>query len=133
MTTAAKAAQQLLDGFAAGDLEAALAGIDPAVELTQSPAVPWGGVYRGHEGFQQFAGKMLERFEVQIVDYEIFDAGDVAASRITTRFTLRATGESVEMPVVELYRARDGKIYSIEPYYQNQTIVAEMYAKAGAA
>lgn len=133
MTTAAKAAQQLLDGFAAGDLEAALAGIDPEVELTQSPAVPWGGVYRGHAGFQQFAGKMLERFDVQIVDFEIFDAGDMATSRIVTRFTLRATGETVEMPVVEVYWAREGKIYRIEPYYQNQTIVAEMYAKAGVA
>jgi hypothetical protein len=48
-----------------------------------------------------------------------------------TRFTLRATGETVEMPVVELYWARDDRLYRIEPYYFNQTVISEMYAKAG--
>lgn len=131
--TAVKAAQQLLDGFAAGDLEAALSALDPDLELSYSDAVPWSGVHRGHAGFQQFVGTMLERFEVEILGYELFDAGDVATSRIMTRFTLRATGETVEMPVVEIYWARNGKLYRIEPYYFNQTIVTEMYAKAGAA
>lgn len=133
MTTAAQAAEQLLDGFSTGDLAAALAAIDPELELSYSDAVPWSGVWRGHEGFQQFAGKMLERFEVQVLGYELFDAGDdKAASRVMTRFTSRATGESVDMPVAELYWAREGKLYRIEPYYQNQTIIAEMYAKASA-
>jgi hypothetical protein len=131
--SAVKAAQQMLDGFAAGDLEAALGALDPDLELTYSDAVPWSGVHRGHAGFTGFVGKMMERFEVEILNYELFDAGDVATSRIMTRFTLRATGESVDMPVVELYWARDGKLYRIEPYYSNQTVVAEMYAKGGAA
>jgi uncharacterized protein len=131
--SAAKAAKQLLDGFATGDVESTLAALDPELELAHSDALPWGGMWRGHAGFQGFIGKMLERFEVEVLGYELFDAGDVATSRIMTRFTSRANGESVEMPVVELYWARGGKLYRIEPYYQNQTIVAEMYARAGAA
>jgi ketosteroid isomerase-like protein len=127
--SAVKAAQQLLDGFAAGDLEMALGALDHDLELTYSDAVPWSGVYRGHAGFQQFVGTMLERFEVEIVGFELFDAGDVATSRIVTKFTLRATGETVTMPVVEMYWARDGKLVRIEPYYFNQTVVAEMYAR----
>jgi len=131
--SAVEAARQMLDGFAAGDLEAALGALDPELELTYSEAVPWSGVHRGHAGFVGFVTTMTERFDVEILGYELFDAGDVATSRIMTRFTARATGESVEMPVVEVYWARDGKLHRIEPYYFNQTVISEMYAKAGAA
>jgi ketosteroid isomerase-like protein len=130
--SALQAAQQLLDGFAAGDLATALGALDPELELTYSDAVPWKGTHHGHAGFQTFAGMMLERFEVEVVSYELFQAGeDRAASRVVTKFTLRATGESVTMPVMESYWARNGKLHRIEPFYFNQTLIAEMYAKGG--
>lgn len=128
--SAASAARKLLDGFAAGDIASALDSLDPDVVLTYSSAVPWSGEFHGHSGFTELMTRMAERFEVQILGYDVHEAGPVAVSRIMARFTARRTGETLEMPVVEMYWPRGDRLIRIEPYYGNQTELTRMYNAA---
>jgi hypothetical protein len=47
--------RDVYDAFARQDLDAVLELVDPAIVVTQDPALPWGGHYVGREGFGEFA------------------------------------------------------------------------------
>ena len=46
----------MYDAFAATDLETILAVTDPDIEVVQTPLLPWGGEFHGHDGLGDFFG-----------------------------------------------------------------------------
>jgi ketosteroid isomerase-like protein len=53
---------------------------------------------------------------------------DVVAARFRLRFISRASGESVEMGLVEIYTVRDGRIAELDVYYKDPAAVAAILA-----
>jgi ketosteroid isomerase-like protein len=51
------------DDFAKGDLDAAVSTTDENAETRLPDTLPWGGTYKGPEGFKEMIQKFLSNFE----------------------------------------------------------------------
>jgi ketosteroid isomerase-like protein len=117
--TAGAAATQLLDAMKDGDLETAFAALS-ADNVIHEPASLWyGGDWKGPEGFGQILTTMSQYFDIQINGYEIFEAGEIAVMKADITFTAKATGRSLTMPVVEIYRGTGGQLVDMDIYYKD--------------
>lgn len=113
---------------AGASFEGMAATMDPDVALHQSPDLPWGGEYRGHQGFKDWSVKMSECFDfLDVRDPEYFEKDDklVILCRLVTRSRLH--GYELDRPMAQVVTVRDGKITDFRPFYWN---VPE-YVKAG--
>ena len=106
-----------------GDFSAMAATLSQTIKLTQSPDLPYGGVYTGHSGFQRWAEEMGSYFEeLEVQDPVIFESKDDPSSvivRSTLMVKARGTGETCSNPFMQLVTVRDGVISEIQPFYWN--------------
>ena len=96
------------------------ATLDPDVVLHQSPDLPWGGEYRGHAGYEDWARKMSAAFDrLEVADARSFAAGDTAVTlcRLVTRS--RTIGETLDLPMNQTVRVRSDRIVEFRPFYWN--------------
>lgn len=94
--------------------------LDPEVVLHQTPDLPWGGDYRGHEGYEAWARKMSEAFDrLDVKDTRFLTTDDtvVILCRLITRS--RKTGETLDLPMAQMVRFSCGKIVEFRPFYWN--------------
>ena len=108
-------------GADAGASFAGLAAtLDPDVVLYQSPDLPWGGEFRGHAGYENWAQQMSRAFDrLEVADTRVFTEGDtvVITCRLVTR--ARASGETLDLPMVQVVRVASGRIVEFRPFYWN--------------
>ena len=109
----------MLEALARGDVENGVVELAPDVTLSHCAPVPWAGQYHGVAGFVDCLTTMAAHVEIEVLGFTVYDADEVAISRIEARFTNSATGAAVEFPVVEIYRSAGGRISSVEPFYQD--------------
>jgi hypothetical protein len=55
-------------------------------------------------------------------------ADDTVAIRYRLKFTARASGQGIEMSLVEIYTVRDGLIVELDVYYKDPSAVAALLA-----
>ena len=117
----AEAAYMNAGGADAGASFADMAAtLDPDVVLHQSPDLPWGGEFRGHAGYEDWARQMSRAFDRLDVEGTRFFAGDdtvVITCRLVTRS--RASGETLDLPMTQVVRVRGGRIVEFRPFYWN--------------
>ncbi len=108
----------------AGDLEAAAAMMADDFVLHEPPGLPYGGEYHGPEGFLEVMQRITALFEPSLAKpLEILDATNPVVILLRGRFRSHATGEVVEMDVVELYYVRVGKIAELDGYYKDPAAI----------
>ncbi len=107
-----------------GDAGASFADIaatlDPDVVLYQSPDLPWGGEFRGHAGYEDWARAMSRAFDrLEVRDTRRFVDGDtvVITCRLVTRS--RVSGETLDLPMAQVVRVRGDRIVEFRPFYWN--------------
>jgi hypothetical protein len=112
------------DHVMAGELEAAAAMMADDFVLHEPPGLPYGGEYHGPEGFLEVMQRITALFEPSLAKpLQILDATNPVVILLRGRFTSRATGEVVEMDIVELYYVRDGKIAELDGYYKDPAAI----------
>lgn len=95
----------------------------------ETGGVPYSGEYRGAQGFFELLATMNEGLELTLGPTpQYLVADDTVAVRSRLKFTGRASGESVEMSLVEVYRVRDGLIVELDVYYKDPSAVAALLA-----
>ncbi len=118
---AAEAAYMNAGGTDAGASFADIAAtLDPDVVLHQSPDLPWGGEFRGHAGYEEWAAQMSRAFDrLGVEDIRFFTEGDtvVITCRLVTRS--RASGETLDLPMTQVVRVRRDRIVEFRPFYWN--------------
>lgn len=115
--TAAAVVSEFLAAIAAADMQVAQRLIDPQVVVVEPASLPYGGIYRGSDTFfNTLTGAIFEVVELSFGDVAVFDGGNTATARIALTFTARATGEVLEMPVIEVYDVVEGLITKIEVF-----------------
>ena len=90
------------------------------VVLHQSPDLPWGGEYVGPKRYEEWAKAMNTVFDqVDMREPQFFEQGDkvVVVGHLVTR--IRATGETMDLPMTQVVAVRNGKITDFRPYYWN--------------
>jgi ketosteroid isomerase-like protein len=87
---------------------------------SQADGLPYGGTYIGFNQWLTMFGKVQSYFELKLVSDEILyshkDSNTVVAN-FSIQFKSKKTNQIIEMPVMELFELRDGKIISVKPFY----------------
>jgi ketosteroid isomerase-like protein len=123
--------QGIVGGFVkaiGGELfDAARALLHRDFVVYEAGGLPYSGEYHGPDGFFELLGKMNEAMELTPGDsFQFLLADDTVAIRGRLRLTSRASGESVEMSLVEIYTVRDGLIVELDVYYKDPSAVTAL-------
>lgn len=112
---------------AAGDTVKFLETVDEAVVLHIPDVLPWGGDYHGHENLQKGFAAFSEAWETESLEQQFLadDAQVVILQRLKGR--VKANDRTVDMPLAELFKIRNGKITEIRPFYFDGGKLAEVF------
>ena len=110
------------------DLPALLRYLGKDIEMIQSSELPWGGIYLGHAGVQQFFAALQTHLDSRIEVERLIDAGDHVVAVGRTVGKTRSTGMEFEVPLVHVWRFRDGRVSRFEAYTDNATMLAALGA-----
>jgi ketosteroid isomerase-like protein len=102
--------RQVYEAFAAHDLDRLLALSDPACVITQDPSLPWGGRHVGHEGVTAFALALIGTTDSVVTVGSLFEADGRVIQCGRTSGTVRANGETFDLPEIHTWTVRDGKV-----------------------
>ncbi|HVA08363.1 MAG TPA: nuclear transport factor 2 family protein [Acidimicrobiales bacterium] len=89
--------------------------LDPALVIREPASLPYGGTFHGIEGHADLSARTGAFWDFdQMVPAEYVCEGDVvvALNRMTGR--VRSTGTPVDMPLIAVWRFRDGRILSAD-------------------
>jgi ketosteroid isomerase-like protein len=93
---------------------------DDDVTIIEPGSLPHGGPHRGLKEFRALQEHMRALWDQRIESAEYWQsADDLVTLRIVIRWTARSTGRSVVLPMIDLMRFRDGKIFEVEAYVQD--------------
>ena len=105
----------MLEGGSFAEFAATLAD---DVVLHQSPDLPWGGEYVGPKRYEEWARAMSAVFDqVDMRAPRFFEQGDTVVIVGTLVTRIRATGQTMELPMTQVVTVRDGKITDFRPFY----------------
>lgn len=96
--------------FAARDVDALLALCAPDIELTQDPALPWGGSFRGPDGAIEFLMRLVGASDSVVAPEQLFAAGDDVVQVGRTAGTLRSNEAAFDIPECHIWTVRDGLV-----------------------
>ncbi|SCL44709.1 hypothetical protein GA0070606_0413 [Micromonospora citrea] len=95
------------------------------VVLHQATALPYGGVWRGHEGLERFFLAMSRTWDIfEMVEQQFLATTSplVVLTRVHAR--ARATGEELDFPILQTITVENGKISEVHPFYWDTAAIA---------
>lgn len=104
------------DDFGKGDLDGAVSTTSEDAEIVMPETLPWGGTYRGPDGFKEMIQKFLSNFEsVDPKPTAFLEADDGETVIVTVEGVGKTkTGKELSGHSVWLYKVRGGKLMSAE-------------------
>lgn len=98
--------------------------------VREAGGLPYSGDYYGLEGFRDLLNTINNAMTLQPGSITREPLGeDAVVARFSLKFTARASGESVEMSVIEVYTLRSQKIVELDVYYKDPADIAELLAE----
>jgi len=122
--------RSLYEAVAADDLETVIDLLWPDIVVSQSSALPFGGVWRGHDGFRAMGAAIYTAWPDFGVTPRTFLSSNETVIVLT--HVLGAIGDAtpLDQPMIELWRVRDGKAFECRPFYFDPVLAAAS-AKSG--
>jgi len=114
------------DAFMEGRIDDAKAMLAEDVTMAEPESLPYGGTYRGPDGFLELGGKVLDTWDFPgplEMSFHAIDNGQVL-SRTEFDGISKATGKRFAGPYLEFYSFEDGKIKRIEVFVDTAAIAA---------
>ena len=105
----------MYDAFSRRDVPTILQMIDPALIISQTELLPWGGTFNGIEGLQIFFGKLFEYLDSQVEVEEYVDAGERIVAIGRTRGRVKSNNAAFDIRAVHTWTVKDGKALRFEP------------------
>ena len=119
------------DALARGDVAGMVEFLDPQVEWRAPESLPWGGTFRGHEGFREFLGKLLDQpaeFRRELREY--LDAGERVVVLLRQMGRTKGGDTEYDVPEVHVWTVRDGKIVDFEGTFDTATVLRTLHLQA---
>lgn len=108
--------QRVYDAFKTRDASVFQEVFAPDIRISQSPELPWGGEYEGHDGAFTFLLTLVEHIESEVTTESLFAAGDHIVQTGRTRGKVVANGATFDVPEVHVWELRDGKVVRFQVY-----------------
>ena len=116
--------EAFVQAFIDGDSQRMRSYLAADVVLHEAAVLPYGGDHVGVEGFFSSLQTASSIFDAEALKWELMDAGDKVILHMLVRLTSHRTGKILEIPVVEIFTFRDGKIIDDDVYYKDASLVA---------
>jgi ketosteroid isomerase-like protein len=101
----------------------------PEVVLYQADALPYGGVWRGHEGMEQFFLAMSRTWDIfEMVDQEFLAATSPLVILTDVHARARATGRTLHFPILQTVTVEEDRITEVRPFYLDTAAIASACA-----
>jgi ketosteroid isomerase-like protein len=121
---------KFVDAFGDQRLDDALSLLDDEFVVHAAGDVPYSGDYFGPTGFLELVTKISEMLELMPSPKMQFLAdGDKVVLHYRLTFTARASGESVEMSMAEVFTVQEGLIMELDVFYKNPSAVEALLAR----
>lgn len=120
--------RRVYDAFRTRDTAVMQEVFAPDIKIWQSPEVPWGGSYEGHDGAFTFFLKLLEHISSQVTTESLFAAGDHVVQTGRTRGKVLANGASFDIPEAHVWELRDGKVVAYKVYIDTPAMLDALHA-----
>ncbi len=96
------------------------ATLSPAVKLHQSPDLPFGGEYVGHQQYEKWAVAMSAIFDtLEVAEQEWFENGDKVVVICRFKTHSRINGSTQDLPMGQIVTVKAGLITDFRPFYWN--------------
>jgi ketosteroid isomerase-like protein len=118
--------EKFVSRMGAGDMSGALEMVDEEAVWQEAETLPWGGQWRGPDGFTRLEAAINTSAEMTVRDSAIVEAGEVVEMRLSLVFTSRKSGRRLPMEVVEHYTVREGKIHGANAFYKDTQAVNDL-------
>lgn len=107
------------DAVSTGDMARAESYFAPAgVVIREAEGLPYGGTYRGAEGYRELMGKLVGVWKrVRFADFTFASGDNCVMARFTMSAISRATGTETSFGVVEVFEFDGDRIVSIAPFH----------------
>ena len=117
--------ERFLAAMRAGDVETMSDMLHPQFELIEADSLPYGGVYRGLDGWlalTKLVGEAFAGFRLKLIEY-----GGESADTLVILFEIsgrgRHSGTAFQTRVLEYWQFRDGKLWRIDPFYFDTRLI----------
>jgi uncharacterized protein len=111
--------QDLYDAFGHRDIPKVFSLLSPDVEIVQSEELPWGGLYRGHDGARQFFSKLGSHLNSTLDVERLISSADHVVAVGWTQGTVNATGASYRVPIAHVWKIREGLVIQAQFFIDN--------------
>jgi ketosteroid isomerase-like protein len=102
---------------------------DDDVTVIEPLSLPHGGRHRGLDEYRFLQNQMRLLWDQRIEATEYWPCGDNrVALRMVIRWSARATGRSVVLPMIDMIKFRGGKIIEVEVFLQDTKALLDTLA-----
>ena len=97
----------------------------PDVVLYQADALPYGGVWRGHDGLERFFFAMSRTWDVfDMVSQEFLAVTSPLVILTDVHARARATGRELRFPILQTITVEEARITEVRPFYWDTAAIA---------
>lgn len=101
--------------------------LDQEFVIVEPSSLPYGGEYRGPEGYARFFAALSEVFEITVFEVRALVAeGDRVVMKADVGFRSRSTGREHTLPVLEWLTIAGGKLRRSEVYLQDTAALLQL-------
>jgi ketosteroid isomerase-like protein len=109
--------------YEAADVPAMLEFLDPQIEWRGPDSLPWGGTFRGHDGFREFLAIVDDRIaEARREKQQYFDAEERVVVLLHS-VARPKNGPGWDLPEVHVWKLRDGRAVSMDNYVDTAAVL----------
>lgn len=103
----------------------------PDVVLYQADSLPYGGVWRGHEGLEQFFRAMSRTWDTfDMEDQKVLATTSPLVVLTQVRARARTTGRELHFPILQAITVEDGHITEVRPFYFDTAAIVDACSPA---
>ena len=108
----------IYDAVGRGDWDGVLSRVHPAAVFTQSSALPFGGEWRGHEGFRTMGDAIFKAWpDFSVRPLRFAQEGDVVLVVTRVDGSNPAGDGRLDQEMIEYWRVVDGQAVECRPFY----------------
>lgn len=118
----------MYDAISSGDTASIVACLSPEIRIEQTPALPWGGVYDGMEGFGQFMRTLRAHIASRVAVERIFAAGEDVVVIGRTIGTTKAKDTPFDVSIAHVLTVRNAKVVRARYFIDTPAMLAALAA-----